>query len=113
MWVAELPLLGPMLARWHVAIQTTPGAIEQYIAAHAGEWTQPLLATAGDLGRNVGRLALTVLTLFFLYRHGEELAGQTLRVAGRLGGEAARHHLDPQEIADGVVVLEAGHAAHG
>jgi len=92
-WVAEMPFLGPLLARWHGTLQTTPGAVQQYIAAHAREWTQPLLATAGDLGRNVGRLALTLLTLFFLYRHGEELAAQTHRVAERLGGETARHHL--------------------
>lgn len=92
-WVGEVPLLGPMLARWHGALQATPGAVQQYVAAHAAEWSQPLLATAGDLGRNVGRLALTLLTLFFLYRHGEELGGQTQRVAARLGGEAARHHL--------------------
>jgi predicted PurR-regulated permease PerM len=92
-WLRELPVLGPALAASYASLRTTPGGLERLVAERAAGWSQALLATAGDVGRNVGRLGLTLLTLFFLYRHGEELAAQTQRVAGRLAGEALRPRL--------------------
>jgi predicted PurR-regulated permease PerM len=92
-WARELPVIGQAVTGWYDAIRSTPGGLERVLAERVAGWSQALLATAGDVGRNLGRLVLTLLTLFFLYRHGEELAAQTQRVAERLAGASVKPRL--------------------
>jgi hypothetical protein len=52
-----------------------------------------VLATPGDVGRSLGRLGLTFLTLVSLDRHGEALSAQLQRMAVRLAGETVQPRL--------------------
>lgn len=92
-WAADLPLIGSTVVGWHAAIRTNPGALQRLIVERAAWWSQVALGMAGDIGRNLARLGLTLLTLFFLYRHGEVVLAQTDRVIERLAGEAVRRRL--------------------
>jgi predicted PurR-regulated permease PerM len=92
-WVGDLPLVGGVLGDWHATWRASPEQVQRLVAERAAGWTQGLLATAGDVGRNVGRLFVTLLTIFFLYRHGEDITAQTQRVAERLAGETVRRRL--------------------
>lgn len=92
--VAELPVVGRWLAGWHASIRTNPGTLRDLLADHAPRWGQVVLSAAGDVGRNLGRLGLTLLTVFFLYRHGEAVIGQTTRVLNRLAGPRVERLLE-------------------
>jgi predicted PurR-regulated permease PerM len=93
-WVGDLPVAGPWLAGWYDALRANPGALQQFLVDQAPRLSQPLLQAAGDLGRNLGRLGLTLLTLFFLYRHGETVLGQTSRVMSRVTGQEIQRRLE-------------------
>jgi predicted PurR-regulated permease PerM len=93
-WVRELPVLGPVLEGWYAGRRATPGARPRRLAAGwALEWSPAVLATAGDVGRSLGRLGLTLLTLVSLDRHGEALSAQLQRMAVRLAGETVQPRL--------------------
>ena len=92
-WVAELPLIGPALVERHAMVHANPGTLPRLVAEGATGWSQALLATAGDVGRNLARLGMTLLTVFFLYRHGEEILAQTQRVVTRLAGDVVQRRL--------------------
>jgi predicted PurR-regulated permease PerM len=53
----------------------------------AQAWASNLTGVLGDIGRNLGKLLLAVLTLFFFYRDGHTLLTQTRRIIRRLFGE--------------------------
>lgn len=92
-WVTDLPVIGPAVVGWHAAIRANPDTIQRLVVERAAWWSQVALSAAGDIGRNLARLALTLLTLFFLYRHGEVVLGQTHRVIERLAGAEVRRRL--------------------
>ncbi|MGH7319227.1 MAG: AI-2E family transporter [Candidatus Rokuibacteriota bacterium] len=92
-WASELPVIGSSLVTWHAALRTNPGALRGLLADQAPRWSQAVLSAAGDVGRNLGRLGLTLLTIFFLYRHGERVMAQTDRVLDRLAGERVQRRL--------------------
>lgn len=92
-WVGELPLVGPTVVGWHAALRANPGTIQRLLVERAAWWSQAVLAAAGDVGRNLANFGLTLLTVFFLYRHGETVLSQTHRVLERLAGEQVRHRL--------------------
>lgn len=92
-WAADLPVVGPSLVGWHAALRANPGALQRVLVQRAPQWSQALLAAAGGVGQNLAKFGLTLLTIFFLYRHGEELLSQTDRVLDRLGGEPVRRRL--------------------
>lgn len=92
-WAAGLPLIGPWLVGWEAALRANPGVLQRLFVEHAPAWGQTLLAAAGGIGQNLAKLGFTLLTLFFLYRHGEELIAQTNRVLDRLAGEPVQRRL--------------------
>jgi len=92
-WVADLPVVGPTLVGWHAAIRANPGTIQRLLVERAAWWSQAVWVAAGDVGRNLARLGLTLLTIFFLYRHGEVVLTQTHRVLGRLAGEHVQRRI--------------------
>lgn len=92
-WAAGLPLIGPSLAGWDATLRANPGALPRLLVQRAPQWSQALLAAAGGIGQNLAKLGFTLLTLFFLYRHGEDLLAQTHRVLDRLAGEPVQRRL--------------------
>lgn len=92
-WIGRIPLIGPDLAEWWrnaASNGTNIGEILRYAAAPARD-----LALAG--GRQAGnalmQVALIVILLYFVYRHGPVFAGQIVRAAERTGGEFAHEML--------------------
>jgi len=93
-WAADLPVVGPSLTGWHAALTANPGALPRLLVERASWWTQGVLRALGGLGQNLAKLGLTLLTVFFLYRHGEALLGQARQVIRRLAGEGVRDRLE-------------------
>ncbi len=81
--VRDVPWLGSWLQDELTRLSAGPEAMGQEISAGLGRWSGELAAVLGDVGRNVGKLFITVVTLFFFYRDGDLLVSQTQRVARR------------------------------
>ena len=97
-WMGRLPLVGPSLVGWHATFRANPGSIrrmlQDVLVERAPVWSQALVSAAGDVGRNLFSLVMTLLTAFFFYRHGDSLVAQVRRVLRRLGGEPVERALD-------------------
>jgi len=90
--VRAIPWLGDAAQQLLDRYVADPSSLRQLL----GEWGQlyrsELLGMAGDVGRNIGKLAIAIVALFFLYRDGDSLAHQAMHVARRFfGGRLDRY----------------------
>jgi predicted PurR-regulated permease PerM len=86
-WIQQLPLIGSMLADWWSANLSDPNALQELLG-HLD--TRSVAASARQYGAAVvHRLILfgfTLLTLFFLFRHGTRFSQELIRLSDRLLG---------------------------
>jgi predicted PurR-regulated permease PerM len=94
-WVSRIPWIGPYLAERADRLIADPAIVRDWAAANVGPWARNLAAAAGNLGRLVGNAVITLVTLFFLYRHGRTLMAQIGAIASRLAGERIHAMLGP------------------
>jgi len=91
--IRKLPLLGAWLQGWLDAVGRDPaafaGMVGQWMEARGGEISMVL----GGAGRNAAKFALSLITVFFLFLHGESLVAQTRRVLHRAIGPRVDHYL--------------------
>lgn len=89
-----IPWLGERLQEILQRFYGDPAALAQQIGQWAQRWAGELTGLVGDIGRNLLKLGIALLTLFFVYRDGEALADQVRRVVARflgLRGSAYMH----------------------
>jgi predicted PurR-regulated permease PerM len=82
----DIPWVGPRAADLIAGLVANPAQAQQWVLSRTGLLVGLVATTAGDLGRVVLDASLTLLTLFFLYRHGGELVPQIHGAARRLAG---------------------------
>jgi predicted PurR-regulated permease PerM len=82
----DIPWVGPRAADLIAGLVANPAQAQQWVLARTGLLVGLVATTAGDLGRVVLDAILTLLTLFFLYRHGGELVPLIHGAARRLAG---------------------------
>ena len=82
----DIPLIGARAADWIESLMADPAQMQQWVLARTGLLVGFVASTAGDLGRLALDAILALLTLFFFYRHGRELAPQIHGAARRLAG---------------------------
>jgi predicted PurR-regulated permease PerM len=89
-WLTAVPILGPRIESWVDALKQDPQALQNLLTRHSGSLQEVILQTVTRVGRNLAKIALTLLTAYFFYRYGEELLEQTRNVAHRFTGEQAQ-----------------------
>jgi len=82
--IRDLPLLGAWMQDALDRYARDPTALGREVSDALKGRKGELGALIGGLSRNVGKLFVTLLTLFFFYRDGDSLVRQLRRVAGRL-----------------------------
>lgn len=82
--VRDIPWLGASLQQALDRYASDPAALGREFTDALKDWRRELGAVIGGVGRDVGRLFVTLVTLFFFYRDGDSLARQLRRVAERL-----------------------------
>ena len=91
--VRSLPFLGEWVQQWVDTVSRDPVAsaamLGQWLEARGGE----VMHLLGGAGRNAVKFALSLLTVFFLYCHGESLLDQMRRVLHRAIGARVDHYL--------------------
>lgn len=93
-WVRGLPLIGNELARWWTDAVSGKTPLGDLLVHVAGPARTLALAGGKQAGNALLQVALLIFLLFFIYRHGDALAGDTIRAAERAGGPYARELLE-------------------
>jgi predicted PurR-regulated permease PerM len=93
-YLQRLPLIGGWLTEFSQRLQNEPQALRTALQSLLNNSYGKLTAIAGDVGRNVIKLLITVFSLFFFYRDGDRLAAQVRGVLVKLVGARAHDYLD-------------------
>ena len=90
-FIRGLPWVGEQLQQQVNRYSAEPAAIMRQLGIWVQAWAGELTAMAGGIGRNLGKLLLTMVTVFVLYLDGESIIAQSRRVLVRFLGD----RLDP------------------
>jgi len=94
-FIAELPLLGPRLQEILAQIAKDPGAIDAAVRDFFAQSSGELTTMMGGVGRNVVKLVIAMVSLFFMYRDGEHFASQVGRMLEQFFGKVrVQHYLE-------------------
>lgn len=97
--VRQMPGVGKQLSSGLASLLGGPGISGPQLV----EWLQrlagPVAGLLGGVGRNIGKLVVSLLIMFFLYRDGDRIAAQASRVMRHLGAR----RLDPYLTAAGAM----------
>lgn len=85
--IRNIPWLGERMQAGLDRYAADPASLSRELMQWTQAWASRLTGVLGDVGRNLGKLLLSVLTLFFFYRDGHMLLTQTRRIVRRLFGE--------------------------
>jgi predicted PurR-regulated permease PerM len=92
-WLSSLPWLGDWLAQQRAWLLADPegvaAAARSWLTAHVGEAAQ----FAGGVGRNLAKLVLVLVILFFFYRDGARMLRELRHVLARFIGERTHGYL--------------------
>lgn len=84
--IAGLPWVGEWLQELVNRVAGNPESLRAELAHWVEQWLSELGQLVGGLGRNAAKLGFAVLTLYFLYRDGEDVLDQVRRVLRRILG---------------------------
>ena len=94
-FVIQLPILGPRLQALYAQIATNPEALGEAIRGFLDQSSGELVALLGGVGRNLAKLVLAMVSLFFMFRDGEQFAAQVRRILEQFfGAVRVEHYLD-------------------
>jgi predicted PurR-regulated permease PerM len=92
--ILKLPLIGGWLGDLNQRMQNDPQALRETLQGLLGSSLGELRTVVGGVGRNLGKLFITVISLFFFYRDGESLASQAQGVLQQILGNRVRNYMD-------------------
>jgi predicted PurR-regulated permease PerM len=91
----DLPLIGPRLQEILEHYVRDPSAVDEAVRAFFDRSSGELTTLLGGLGRNLAKLIIAMVSLFFMYRDGERFADQVRRMLERFfGGVRVQHYLE-------------------
>jgi len=92
--IHRIPVLGPRIDAMLTAyLQNSSGAAGGSLAEWLQRLSGPVIGLLAGAGRNVGKLLVSLLVLFFIYRDGERVVAQTARVMRHLGASKMEPYL--------------------
>lgn len=92
--LAGIPWLGEYLQEFLDRVSTDPAALKGELARWVDQSLGHARAIVGDVGRNVFKTFFALLTLFFMYRNGEQFAHQVRAVLERVIGDRIHDYLE-------------------
>lgn len=84
--LADIPWLGNQLTLLLERLTGDPATLRDWLVAQGSPWLAEARGLLGAIGRNVFKLGITLLALFFLFRDGERILSQSQRVLRRFLG---------------------------
>lgn len=92
-FLRRLPWLGGALQEFIDQLPEEPTALRAQLMEWATPWANEAAQVLGNMGLNMAKFALALLAVFFLYRDGEGLLGQTRLVLRRFLGKRGNAYL--------------------
>jgi predicted PurR-regulated permease PerM len=89
----RLPWIGDWLRELSQRMAEDPGALRDEIRMLIDRSFDEVRLIVGGVGRNVLKVLIAIVSLFFLYRDGASFAGQATRVLEQLLGSRVHHYL--------------------
>ena len=84
--VAGIPWIGPRLVTWFEGLSADPVAFAEWLSQSADQWIGIGRDVVGAIGRNLFKLAIAIVALFFFLRDGEIIVSQARHVLERFLG---------------------------
>jgi predicted PurR-regulated permease PerM len=91
-FVRKIPWLGEAMQRSFERYAADPLLLRQLLVEWAQQSRAELFSLIGNVGRNLISLLVTLVTAFFLYRHGDGLVRQAAQVIRRFFGRRLDHY---------------------
>lgn len=92
-WLANLPWLGDVLQEFLDRVSRDPAALRAELGSLVDQSLGEIRSIIGGVGRNLGKTFFALLTAFFMYRNGEQLAEQVRAVLERVVGDRVHGYL--------------------
>ncbi len=94
-FIADLPLLGPRLQEILAQITRDPSAVDAAVRDFFAQSSGEISALIGGIGRNIVKMGIAMVSLFFMYRDGEHFAAQSERILEQFFGRVrVQHYLE-------------------
>lgn len=92
-WVHLIPKVGDQVSTWWLTNLTDPTGLSVFLGNADNSWIREIAQKLGTQAahRLVG-LVFTILTLFFLYKQGNDLSGKTIALLEKLTGEVGKRY---------------------
>jgi len=94
-FLVKIPVVGSVTAERLENLIEDPQALRQTLLGLAQESSGFLRDLAGNAARNLVKLGIALITVFFLYLHGDTIVTQTQRAADYLGGTRLWGYMAP------------------
>jgi predicted PurR-regulated permease PerM len=91
--IQSIPWLGDWLQDFLERMGRDPQALRVELGSWADQSLGEIRTVIGGLGRNVVKIFFSLLTVFFVYRNGEQLAAQVREVLQQILGDRIRDYL--------------------
>ncbi len=89
----NLPFIGNWLRDLLHRIATDPAALDTELRTFLDRSSGAFGGVIGGVGRNVAKLVIAMVSLFFMYRDGETFAAQVRQVLQQFLGDRAEHYV--------------------
>jgi predicted PurR-regulated permease PerM len=92
-FLLTLPIIGDWLSEVNQRFQSDPQALRDMVQTLFNNSFGRVTEVVGDVGRNLAKLLVTMVSLFFFYRDGDSLAAQVRSVLTQIIGRRADDYL--------------------
>jgi predicted PurR-regulated permease PerM len=90
----RLPLVGGWLQELNARMQSDPQALRNALQGVLSNSMGEMRDLVGGVGRNLGKMFITIVTLFFFYRDGDRFAWQVRVVLEQVLGKRSGAYMD-------------------
>ncbi len=92
-WVHMIPKIGGYVTSWWSANLTDPVGLSVFLGNADNVWTKEFAQNLGaQAAHRLVTLVFTIVTLFFLYKQGDNLSRKTLTLLEKLTGESGKRY---------------------
>lgn len=92
--ILKLPLVGEWLQQQLATIAKNPGALGDTLRGWFEHSTGEFGSFIGGVGRNIAKMVLALVSLFFMYRDGHHFAAQVSQMLSGFLGPRVTHYVD-------------------
>jgi predicted PurR-regulated permease PerM len=92
-WAHLIPVVGGQVVAWWMENLTDPAGLSVFLGNADSAWLKELAQNLGmQAAHRLVTLIFTIVTIFFLYKQGEDLSRKTLELLEKLSGKSGKRY---------------------